>query len=90
LNEKIKGRRDFFPSSTSSKDSKTPFHFKHPSEGELKKLEAKNRQFLNQQKRTRRNALFISLVFALVIMGWVFFYWPWADMVVGFMKGYGK
>jgi len=90
MNDNIKKRRDFIPSNTSSKDSKIPFNFKQPTEEELKKLEIKNRQFLNQQKRTRRFALSISLVFALAIMSWIFFYWPWSDMVVGFMKGYGK
>jgi len=90
MNKEIKGRRDFFPTSNSSKDSKVRYNFKQTTEEELKILEKKNRQFLIQQKRNRQFAFLISLAFGLVIMGWIFFNLPWADMMVGFMKGYGK
>ena len=77
MNSEIKGRRDFFPSSRSSKGSKTKYQFKEPTEAELKILAEKNRQFLIQQKKKRYIAFFISLAFGLAIMYWIFFSWSW-------------
>jgi len=69
---------------------KGKFQFKEPTEEDMKRLALSNSNFLKKRKKQNIIAIIISFVIALVILNWIFMEWPWRDMVIGFMKGYGR
>jgi len=75
-----------FKDYSKSPHSNKKYKFKTPTARQLKKLEAKNRFFLEEQKRKNR----VMMIFAFAVGLAVLYWFSQTTVWMGFVEGFGK